>query len=241
MNDSDSKQDNPNRQKIIQVARRLFYTNGYDASSLGDLARESEIPKGNFYYHFRSKDDVLHAVLEARHRDVVTQLEQWRTSLKSPQKRLHRVIDMLVSEEENLIRYGCPMGSLLTELGKAQRQLQDKSFAVLGAIIDFAEREFAEVGRPKDARDQAIHLIGRCQGAVVMAHALRSREVLHREISHIRNWLDETLPTTKKENAKARAKTGPSTRTGAAPRRASGKRRSNDGQGQGTPPKDQTK
>jgi AcrR family transcriptional regulator len=202
------------------VARRLFYTNGYGATSLGDLARESEIPKGNFYYHFRSKDDVLSAVVEARHQDVETQLEQWRSALHSPRKRLHRVVDMLVREEENLTRYGCPMGSLLTELGKAQPQLQEKAFAVLGAIIDFAEREFAAAGRSNDARDQAIHLIGRCQGAVVMAHGLNSRGVLQREIGQIREWLDGTLlapgpETATEKDEKRRKKKASQKRTGA--------------------------
>lgn len=186
--------DNVNRQQIVQTARRLFYTKGYAATSLGDLAQESGIPKGHFYYHFRSKDDVLRAVVAARRRDVVERLEVWGASSPSPHTRLHRVVDMLVNEEENLIRYGCPAGSLLTELGKGQRELQEEAFAVVAAIVDFAAQQFSADGvSPKKAREYAVHLIGRCQGAVVMAHGLHCAETLRREVKEIRRWLDDAV------------------------------------------------
>lgn len=186
--------ENPNRRKIVEVARWLFYERGYGPTSLGDLARESGIPKGNFYYHFRSKDDVLRAVVQARLADVQKQLDDWGASLGTPRQRLLRLVDMLVNEEEKLVQYGCPMGSLLTELGKAQRELQEEAFAVLEAIIAFAAEEFRTTGASASlSRDRAVHLIGRCQGAVVMAQGLRSAAVLRKETKAIRGWLEETL------------------------------------------------
>src|SRR5690606_11212838 len=130
----------------------------------------------------------------ARRIELEAQLERWQTSLGSARERLHRLVDMLVHEEKKLTRYGCPMGSLLTELGKAQRDLQGEAFAVLEAIVDFAEAQFSQCGSSsKTGREHAIHLVGRCQGAVVMAHGYASAEVLRRETAAIRSWLDETL------------------------------------------------
>lgn len=212
---TDSKLDNPNRKKIVEVARWLFYENGYGPTSLGDLAQASGIPKGNFYYHFRSKDDVLRAVVEARRLDVEAQLEDWRRSLGSPRERLHRIVDMLVHDEDHLTRYGCPMGSLLTELGKAQRELQGEAFAVLERIVDFAQAQFSEcVSSSPKARELAIHLMGRCQGAVVMAHGFGSPEVLRRETASMRAWIDDTLKAS--NSSKGRRRTGTRTMTGSA-------------------------
>ncbi|MGH1342960.1 MAG: TetR/AcrR family transcriptional regulator [Nannocystales bacterium] len=188
---------NPNRQRIVDVARRLFYTKGYGQTSLGDLAKECGIPKGNFYYHFRSKDDVLLAVLEARRTDVDKGLASWRATIATPAKRLHRVVDMLINEEEDLAAFGCPMGSLITELGKGQPDLQREAFGVLQSIVDFAAEELIELGHPKKAaREQAVHLIGRCQGVAVMTHGLGSKAVLRREAKAIRTWLNELLDQT---------------------------------------------
>ncbi len=185
---------NPNRQHIIEVARRKFYTNGFGRTSLGDLAKACGIPKGNFYYHFRTKNDVLLAVLEARRADVDKGLAAWRARLETPAKRLHRVVEMLINEEMDLVEYGCPMGSLITELGKGQRDLQHEAFTVLQVIMDYAAEEFIAAGQSKQvARELGVHLIGRCQGAAVMAHGLGSQAVLRREARAIRTWLDGVL------------------------------------------------
>lgn len=66
------------------------------------------IPKGNFYYHFRSKDDVLRAVVEARRTDVAERLSEWRAEHASPEQPLRRVVAMLVNEEDKLVRFRLP-------------------------------------------------------------------------------------------------------------------------------------
>ncbi|MDD9913854.1 MAG: helix-turn-helix domain containing protein, partial [Rhodospirillaceae bacterium] len=37
----------------------LFYRHGFDHTSFADIAEAVQISRGNFYYHFRTKDDIL--------------------------------------------------------------------------------------------------------------------------------------------------------------------------------------
>ena len=51
------------RQQILATAQRLFAERGYDATSLQMIADEMGLTKAAVYYHFRTKGEILHAVL----------------------------------------------------------------------------------------------------------------------------------------------------------------------------------
>ena len=61
------------RTEILDVASELFTEKGYDATSLREIAERLGITKAALYYHFRSKDDILRALLEPMN-TVVTEL-----------------------------------------------------------------------------------------------------------------------------------------------------------------------
>ena len=54
------------REKIVTSADRLFYERGYEATSFADVSEAVGISRGNFYYHFKTKDQILDAVIEIR-------------------------------------------------------------------------------------------------------------------------------------------------------------------------------
>ena len=111
------------RDRIVAAARRTFYERGFEDTSFADLAKAAGIPKGNFYYHFKSKAELLDAVLEARTASVEAALREWDEALPTPLARLRRFVAMMTAERDDLVRYGCPMGSLLTELGKINKPI----------------------------------------------------------------------------------------------------------------------
>ncbi|TNF20020.1 MAG: TetR/AcrR family transcriptional regulator, partial [Pseudomonadales bacterium] len=54
------------RERIVSEADRLFYERGYEHTSFADIADAVGISRGNFYYHFKSKDEILDAVIGDR-------------------------------------------------------------------------------------------------------------------------------------------------------------------------------
>ncbi|MFM2281198.1 MAG: hypothetical protein RLZZ444_3429, partial [Pseudomonadota bacterium] len=54
------------RDEIVQVADRLFYEQGFDSTAFADIAEAVGISRGNFYHHFKTKDDILAAVIALR-------------------------------------------------------------------------------------------------------------------------------------------------------------------------------
>ena len=52
-------------EKILSTATQLFIHNGYEKTSVQNIAQTASISKGAIYHHFQSKDDIFFAVLFA--------------------------------------------------------------------------------------------------------------------------------------------------------------------------------
>ena len=53
------------REHIVRAADELFYKQGFEHTSFADVAHAVGISRGNFYYHFKTKDEILAAVIGA--------------------------------------------------------------------------------------------------------------------------------------------------------------------------------
>ena len=60
------KKGDMRRSELLAAAERLFYTKGYEKTSVQDILDELKFSKGGFYHHFDSKLAVLEAICEMR-------------------------------------------------------------------------------------------------------------------------------------------------------------------------------
>lgn len=182
------------RSAIINAANELYYQNGYEETSFTQIAERAGISRGNFYHHFKSKDEILHAIIDFRLEDVSQTLKDWSETITKPDQRIKRYIQILREEEESAIRYGCPMGTLNTELGKSHADLQPHARMIFELFKAFLTDQFIELGINKVLAEQhAMHLLARSQGITVVAHAYKDAEFLRREADVLDAWLDQLL------------------------------------------------
>src|SRR5215831_9632163 len=106
------------RDQIIEAADQLFYRNGYEHTSFSDIADAVQISRGNFYHHFKTKDEILDAVIKRRLAGTRKMLDQWEIEGKHPADRIRSFIDILIANRADIKRYGCPVGTLCSELVK---------------------------------------------------------------------------------------------------------------------------
>ena len=105
------------RERIEQKADDLFYEKGFEATSFADIADAVGISRGNFYHHYKSKDDILDAVITRRLSKTQDMLEQWETDTP-PKTRIVSFIRILLINQTKIMAFGCPVGTLTTELAK---------------------------------------------------------------------------------------------------------------------------
>src|SRR5262245_61117102 len=110
--------DKATRDHIVKAADQLFYRQGYEHTSFSDIADVVRISRGNFYYHFKTKDQILDAVINARLANTRKMLEQWEIEGKRPADRIRSFIHILIANRTDIKRHGCPVGTLCTELAK---------------------------------------------------------------------------------------------------------------------------
>ena len=58
------KEVNVRKSEILDAAELLFETKGFDGTSTTDILNEAGIARGTLYYHFKSKEDILDAIIE---------------------------------------------------------------------------------------------------------------------------------------------------------------------------------
>src|SRR5436305_13804747 len=95
------------RQEILRTAARLFQQQGYDATSMNDVAAALKLSKGGLYHHFQSKDEILFHIMsqamditEERVINVARRMEGAEERLRTL-IRLH--IGVVISEEDRQI------------------------------------------------------------------------------------------------------------------------------------------
>lgn len=179
------------RRHIVQTANRLFYQRGYNQTSFTDIADEAGMPRGNFYYYFKTKDEILDAVVEYRLDGIRAMLAEWNEALPQPRDRLKRYVQILLNEEQDILRYGCPMGTLNVELSKTQLVLQSRSREMFDVFFDWLKAQFLALGCGRAARDHALHLLAVTQGVSLLTNAFEDGAFLRREAARLKQWIDE--------------------------------------------------
>ncbi len=177
------------RQQIVDEADRLFYEQGFEATSLADIAAAVRISRGNFYYHFRTKDEILDAVIIRRREHTLAMLDRWQAEGTDAAGRIISFIDILTVNRARIMAHGCPVGTLCGELAKLDHAAQTDAAGLFTLFRDWLARQFQALGRAADADALALHLLGRTQGVATLATAFRDDAYVDREIADMRAWV----------------------------------------------------
>jgi len=182
------------REQIVEAADRLFYERGFEHTSFADIADVVQISRGNFYHHFKSKDEILAAVIEARVTSTRQLLAGWEAASRDPADRIRSYIGILIAHRAPIMRYGCPVGTLSSELARLGHASRAEANALFGLFREWLGREFERLGRRRDSDALALHLIARSQGVAVMANAFNDEKFIRREARMLYAWLAQVCP-----------------------------------------------
>lgn len=178
------------RADIVDCARTLFYEHGYDGTSFSQIVDATGLFRGNIYHYFKTKDEILAAVVERYLDDYRALLARWEREHSDPKARLRAFVDMIAGHKAELVEYGCPIGSLNTELGKERRELQHAARSLFELFRNWLAARFEALGLKQDADALALHLLGRLQGIALMSHVYEDTRFLEREVSQLKEWID---------------------------------------------------
>ena len=182
------------RRQIVEAADRLFYEQGFEVTSFADIAQAVRISRGNFYYHFRTKDEILDAVITLRLADTRAMLEAWEAEGADPAARIRSFIHILVTNRARIMRHGCPVGTLCSELAKLDHAAQGDARRLFTLLRDWLARQFGEWAPEAEADALAMRVLARSQGIAALATAFRDEAFIRREVDDLCAWLEALRP-----------------------------------------------
>ena len=176
------------RERLVESARDLFHEQGVHRTTLAHVAERAAVPLGNVYYYFKSRDELIAAVLDCYQEQAAMLIGAFERH-RSPEARLKALVRNWADMREVVAQHGCPMGTLCAELDKTEDGHDRHAAAVMALIVDWAESQFQLLGK-RDARDLAVALFAGIQGAALLANTFRDSTILTRQTRLLERWID---------------------------------------------------
>lgn len=185
------------KDRLINSAAILFHHVGPSVTSLADIAKHADIPIGNVYYYFKTKDDLALAAIEKRREQFIAAYALLDEGISDPRQRLIEAIRYFDRVRDEYTRYGCPIGKMIDDGDAEKNPVTQAAAEVLDDFVKWAKQQFEQLGHDADVQQRnAISLSAGIQGAAMMAKSTRNPQVITDEVQRLIGWL-ESLPNRK--------------------------------------------
>ncbi len=195
------------KERLIDSAATLFHRNGLMATSLADIAKHAEIPIGNVYYYFKTKDDLALAATLKRREYFIAAYSLLSENIDDPRERLIESVNYYNKVRDDYARYGCPIGKIINDTDTEKDPIAQATALIFADFVAWASVQFEQLGHKQDAQKYAISLMAGIQGAILMAKTFQNTQILIDETARLIEWL-ESIPNRKIQLGKAGVRAG---------------------------------
>jgi len=162
------------RQKIINSAYKLFYERGFNGASIDDILKDAGLNKGSLYHLFKSKKDVLLAVIEEK---IAYNLEQKYKDIATVEQPLKYLEEKLLTSDSFDFKHGCALNNLVQEMSPVD---EDVAKALLKVYNNLEHYYFLAL-RDEDMSDEekkslAKMMLAIVEGAIMAAKATQTKK-----------------------------------------------------------------
>jgi AcrR family transcriptional regulator len=106
------------KEKIVEVATRLFYQQGYNLTSINQVIEEADIARGSLYNHFNSKTEVLLSYVDEFQKRWFVALDAFLRPVTDPKKKILALFDFRVQNQQRMGYGGCPLVKVNDEISR---------------------------------------------------------------------------------------------------------------------------
>lgn len=161
-----------NRERVVAKASRLFRERGFDGLSVSDLMKAAGFTHGGFYNHFKSKDDLAVEAFDHAFRAMDTKRERSLTLDEF-------ISDYLSDEAREAPGSTCPAAALAGEVVRQPAAIKQVFADGLDRMITSVANRLPDT---PDTRSEAVDLVCRMLGALVLARAMPASSHLGDEL-----------------------------------------------------------
>ncbi len=178
------------RVRLVEAADQLFHEQGVSTTTLANIALRAQVPLGNVYYYFKSKDSIVFAVIERRQKLLQQQFQTWDT-LSDPKTRLQAFITQHTLLSEQTALHGDAVGNLCQELSKQGDTLANEAAHLLKASFQWCKKQFHLLGQTEHiAESFALNLLSGLQGMKLLTLSFREPTHVATQSQFLQQWID---------------------------------------------------
>jgi len=181
---------NDKRDRLVDAADELIYQQTFNSTTLADIATKADVPLGNVYYYFKTKDDILKAVVQKRAAALEARFSAWEQEFSNAKERLRAFIGSNTETSNTTARFGCEMGSLCQELGKYTGELSNLAGDMMFKTLAWVEKQFKNLGKGEEAPILARYLVASIQGVSLLTLTFKDPALLQRQSKNLELWLE---------------------------------------------------
>lgn len=185
------------REHILDAASRLVHVRGFNNTSVDEILRESGVGKGNFYYYFKSKDELGFAILDRNLERLGTDLLE--KSFNRDKDPWQQILDFLNSQVENARQRGCTGGCLLGNLAVEMSDIHEEFRRRLNKAFDKLRSRFEDtlaqaraqgtLRNDADVPRLAHYIVAGFEGAFMMGKLHKNVEVMAGVVEELKDHL----------------------------------------------------
>lgn len=179
---------NDKRDRLILAADQLIYEKTFHTTTLADIAKMADVPLGNVYYYFKTKEAIMEAVLIRRAQEWKHLFQSWEENADI-KDRLKSLIHHTTLQSDQLARFGCTMGSLCQELSKQGGAVSTGAARIMNEVLSWIETQFKNLGKGTESKNLAEHLMAGLQGMSLLTLTFREPAYLTRQGAYLENWV----------------------------------------------------
>jgi TetR/AcrR family transcriptional repressor of nem operon len=197
--------------KILDAALMVIRAKGYAATAVDDLCAASDVTKGAFFHHFKSKDDLAVAAVE--HWSKVTGELFEAAPYHRHADPLQRVLGYLEFRKQlltgDVAEFTCLVGTMVQETFESSPAIRAACDASISGHAAKIETDIAEAMQQRGLRGEwtakslALHTQAVLQGAFILAKAKDDAKIAAASIDHLRRYIELLFTTTKQKGKRS--------------------------------------
>jgi TetR/AcrR family transcriptional repressor of nem operon len=185
---------------LLNEGMSLLWSKGYNATSVNDIVKAADVPKGSFYFYFESKEDFVVKAIEKYFAQMFTPAKEvLQNKSISPKQRLLDFHEFRTNILKNEME--CKMGCMACNLGSEMAEHSEKirnailvntqmALALITEVIQEAQ-DYGEIDNKMNAQDIAAFIEDAGKGAMISMREMKSSYPIDNLMTMIRNILSK--------------------------------------------------
>ncbi|PCI57222.1 MAG: TetR family transcriptional regulator [Alphaproteobacteria bacterium] len=185
------------KQKLIDTARELIWSESYNAVSVDDICKKSDVKKGSFYHYFPSKAHLALETMDACMEETKLKYDDIFSPTRPPLERFELMARHVIEQQKEISKElghvcGCPFATLGSELAAQDKEIGEKISNICAKKSAYYESALRDlVAEGAIASDTDIEVKANEIFAFIIGHLIMAR--IKNDLSFIEKNLEHAL------------------------------------------------